>query len=138
MTLVMEKYVTENNIEHGLVEEFSNAVQDHGYKHLSEKNRKELFEKKKKDLELVKVKYQHLQNQKDGKFEGPYCDYAGESIKLFRLLSNNVYVMPRGLARKINELGMPRRSEILDGSGMPTTKDGEVEKIHLVSKVEDF
>lgn len=135
---MMKKLITANGIEHGLLEEISNAVPNTDFKDMTEKNRKEMLERKKKDLELVEVKYQNVRNTVNGKWEGGYCDYAGEPLRVFRFLHNHVYKIPRGLARKISEMGAPKRSGLVDSSGMELTVDGEYEKSHQMIPVGDF
>lgn len=133
----MEKYV-DNDIEHGLLEEVGNAIKDDGFKNLSEKHRKEMLEKKKNDLELVDVVYQNLTNPENGKWEGWYGDYAGVPLRSFRFLHGKRYKIPRGLAKKINDMGAPVRSGLLDSSGRFLEKDGEKIRAHQMVPAGDF
>jgi hypothetical protein len=126
----MEKKRTEKGIEHGLMEEIANSVPDTGYKNLSEKNRKEMIERRKKDLELISGTYQNLKNQETGKWEGWYAEYPGVSMKNFRLLHGHTYTIPRGLAKKINNMKVPKRSGLTDGQGNILNIEGQFEQTH--------
>lgn len=134
----MKKFREKSGQEHGLMETLSNAVPDHGFKNLSEKNRKVMLDRKKNDLELVKVRYQNMDNQEYGVWEGSYCDYPGEPIRMFRFLHGFEYEIPRGLAKKINALGMPIRSDLVDSTGKYYEKEGEIKKTHQLVPVADF
>lgn len=134
----MKKFVTEKGVEHGLIETIANSVPDHGYKNLNEKNRKEMLERKKTDLEYVDVEYYNLKNQENGKFESPYGDHPGAPIQFYRLLHGHRYSIPRGLARKINALGAPKRSGLIDVGGRELLMDGKKERTHQVVTAGDL
>ena len=134
----MEKHVTREGVEHGLVETIANSVPDHGYKNLSEKHRKEMLDKKKNDLELVEIVYHHLKNQDTGKFEGWYADHPGTPMYYFRLLYGLKYKIPKGMAKKINNLGAPQRSGLVDSRGNELLRDGVKERTHQVSAAAEF
>ena len=132
MTLEMKKLRTKNGQEHGLMDSCSNAVLDHGYKNLSEKNRKEMLEKKRRDLELVPCKYQNLKNQENGKWENWYGDHPGEPLRQFKLLHGFSYVLPRGLAIKINESKVPLQSGLTDIDGNMLNVEGKFDQTHQI------
>ena len=128
----MKKLRTKNGQEHGLIDSIANAVQDHGYKNLSELNRKEMLSRRKNDLELIPVTYQNLKNQENGKWESPYADHPGEPIRLFRFFHGNSYVIPRGLAKKINALKVPVQSGITDLNGNELNVEGKFDQTHQI------
>lgn len=132
----MERLVTENNVEHGLIDTRANAIPDHGYKNLPEPKRKDMLEKKKKDLKLVRAQYHNLKNQENGKYEGWYIGFAGEPLRWFRFLHGHEYIVPRGCVDEINDLGQPIRSGLLNSQGIPLAKDGQKDRTHLMTIVE--
>ena len=134
----MEKFKTKQGVEHGMIEQIANSVTDHGYKNLSEKNRKEMLERRKRDLEPVKVRYQNLKDQENGKWEGWYGDHPGEPLKAFRFIHGQRYTVPRGLARKVNAMGAPIRSGLLDARGNELEKDGEMIRTHQLVPDQEF
>lgn len=127
----MQKQITNSGIEHGLLEEISNCVPDTGYKNMDEKHRKEMLERRKKDLELVKGKYINVKNQEHGRFEGWDAEYPGVSMKNYRLLHDNIYTISRGFANKINKMKTPLRSDIVDPKGRPMDVQGKFDQTHM-------
>ncbi len=133
----MEKQTTKLGIEHGLIETIANSVPDHGYKNLNDTNRKEMLSRRKRDLEMVKRTYQNLKNQETGKFEGWYADHPGEVMRSYRFLHGHTYTMPRGYARKVNAMGAPLRSGLLDSNGNSLEVDGQIDHTHQLVAVGD-
>ncbi len=133
------KKMMHGNIEHGLIETIANSILDHGYANLSEANKKDVLAQKKKDLELVDVIYQNLDNSETGKFEGAYGTYSGEPIRFYRFIAGQRYSIPRGFARQINEeLGCPVRSGLLDSNGKELAKDGQTKRTHQMIPASQF
>ena len=133
----MEKQTTPQGIEHGLIETIANSIPDHGYKNLEDKNRKEMLERKKRDMEVVKRTYQNMKNQEAGKWEGWYGDHPGEPLRCFRFLHGETYLVPRGLSRKINALGAPVRSGLVGTDGRSLDMDGQIDRTHQLVAVGD-
>lgn len=134
----MKKQTTALGQEHGLLETIANSVLDTGYKNLSEKNRKEMIERRKKDLELTEVRYQNLKNQDNGKWEGWYAEYPGEPMYNFRMLHDNKYLIPRGLARKINAMKVPQQSGIVSVDGSHYQSQNKFDQTHQVVSAGEF
>lgn len=136
-----EQYVgklrTAQGQEHGCIETLANGVPDHGFKGMSEPNRKEMLALKAKALRPVPYTYYHLKNQTNGKWEGWYgVDWPGEPMRCFRLLHGQTYMLPAGLKWKIDEMGSPKRSGLVGPDGVPLAIDGEKEKTHMLVRAD--
>ena len=136
--MMMEKHVTDSGIEHGLIEELANAVPDTEFANMSEKNKKEMQHRKKRDCELVSCRYQHTKNPENGKYEGWDARYAGVPLRQFRFLNGQRYVVPRGLKSAVNKLGMPQRTGLCDSQGRELMTEGIVDHVHLLIEDQDF
>lgn len=130
--LKMEKFVTANGQEHGLLEEVANQITKEAYAKFPEKTRKELEARDKRNAELVKVTYMHRTDEVNGKWEGWDKARPGEPLRMFRFFSGHSYIVPRGLKESINKLGTTPLSGILDKNGVPTPKDGSLKRYHLM------
>lgn len=127
---MVESMRTASGEEHGLINVLANSVPDNGFKHMTPEARTKAEKMKKDDAKMVKAKYINYRGINE-RLEKPYCKYAGDRIQIWKLIPNEVYELPYGFVKEINESrGMPVRSEILDGKGVPTTKDGASQKIH--------
>jgi len=78
----------------------------------------------------VRVRYVNLKNQDTGKWEGAWYDHPGVPIHKFRFIHDNVYVVPYGLYKKINSMGAPLRSGLIDQNGKQLNVDGKMDRTH--------
>lgn len=132
-----ERFKTDQGLEHGFIDKLANSVEDHGFKHMSEPNRKHMIAEKARCLKPVKFQYLHMRNQENGKWEGYYgADWPGEPLRGYRLLHGHEYVLPQGLKDKVDEMGSPKRSGLIDTNGQELMQDGKKEKTHMLVRVD--
>jgi len=124
-----EKIVEENGEEHGLINSIANSVKDNGFKHMTPENKAKAQKQKKEDEKLVKARYIN-HRERNGVLEVPYCKWAGEPIRFYKLLNGYEYDVPKGLVDQVNEAVLPQRSEVLDRNGVPTKKDSAPLRVH--------
>lgn len=115
--------------KHGCVNVLASSVKDTDLSNLPEKKREEAKKLRKEDQTIVKARYL---NSKGEELNKPYLRWAGENITQWRFLHDHVYEVPRGLVKEVNDetQALPVRSELLDASGTPTTKEGAGIKEH--------
>jgi hypothetical protein len=124
------RVVTASGEAHGLINTVANSVPDNGFKRFSENFRPEMEKNKKRDAEIVKARYLNSRKGREV-LERPYMKYEGQPIQHWKFIHNHVYEIPRGLVDEVNgQPELPMRSEIVDASGAPTTRDGPGEKLH--------
>ncbi len=122
--------VTASGEKHGLINTVSNSVPDNTFKRFSENFRPQMVKNKAKDAEIVKARYLNSRKGREV-LERPYMKYEGQPIEYWKFIHNHVYDVPRGLVDEVNKQPeLPKRSEIVDAQGVPTTKDGIGEKLH--------
>lgn len=130
-------YTTGTGETHGFIDSVSNAVADHGFKNMSEPNRRDMLAKKRRALEPVNYTYYHLKNPKNGKIEFWYgADWPGEPQRKFKLLNGHTYRLPRGAKDKLDELGAPQRSGLIGTDGHPLAVDGPKQSTHLLVRAD--
>ena len=130
---------TSQGHEHGWIETIANAVQGPGFSCLTEANKKEMFHRKGKALKPQKFRYQNLKNTKNTKFEGWYgADWPGEPQRSFRLLHGHIYTLPVGLSWKMDKMGSPKRSGLVDTSGDVIEMDGPLDQTHQLIPVGEY
>lgn len=127
-TLLM---VTASGEQHGLINQVANSVKaEDGFKNMKPELKEQCEKQKKHDNKLIKARYLNTRGDHE-RLTKPYCKYAGDPIQTWHFIPNYEYDVPRGLVEEVNaSKGLPRRSEVLDASGKPTTKDGNPEKLH--------
>ena len=126
---------TANGEIHGLINVVSNSVHDDGFKHMKPETKKKAEALKKDEQRIVSARYLNSRGSHE-RLERPYMRWAGERIEMWKLIPGEVYNLPYGFVKEINESkGLAKRSEILDSNGIPTKKDGQNEKIHQLVPV---
>lgn len=131
----MELLVTKNGEEHGLVKTVANSVKKSGLDHLNEKIREKAKKEREDDAKIVKARYINYIG-KNERLTKPYCRWAGDNIQTFHLIPDNVYDLPKGFVKEVNDsLGLMKRSEILDAKGEPLPRDEGYQKIHQLVPV---
>jgi hypothetical protein len=123
--------VTASGEEHGLIKTIANSVQDNGFKHLDPETKAKAEKEKKEDAKIVKARYINHRGVQE-RLTKPYCKYAGDPIHTYHLIPGQTYDLPNGFVKEVNDpkKRLARRSEVLDSSGRPTTKDSEPEILH--------
>lgn len=116
--------------KHGLINKVGNSVTTDGFQHMSPDVKGKAEKKKKEDSRIVKARYINHRGQSE-RLDKVYCLGGGEPIQSWHCIPGYTYEMPIGLVNEVNNSpGLPRRSEVVDAQGMPTTKDGIPERIH--------
>ena len=133
----MQKMKREDGTYHGLVMTLPNNVQ-HDTRKLTDAKRKDIDAQRKADAEPVKVTYYNLRVGENGRWEGAYFEIPGNPIQKWCLINGETYEIPRGLVRKINDMGTPKRSGVLGSNGQPTEKDGPIEQTHRLVPAGSF
>jgi hypothetical protein len=97
-----------------------------------EGKQKAKFEKaREEDGRLVKARYINHRGENE-RLDKPYCRWPGDDIQIWHMIPNCTYEVPYGLVKEVNSerAKLPKRSEILDQSGMPTKVEGASIHIH--------
>jgi len=127
MTLSM---VTANGEEHGLINTLSNSVKFDDFKGMSPETKAKAEKLKKDESKMVKARYINHRGMHE-RLTKPYMRWAGDPIKIYHLIPGQTYELPYGFIKEVNDNpGLPRRSEVVDGNGVPTRFDGVNEKLH--------
>lgn len=129
----MQKFITANGIEHGLVNTLINQVpRAKRFKNMDAKQKEEAEKKIKDDSIVVEVRYLNHKNQENGSLFKDYYAGAGEPYYIFNFLHDHVYKVPRGLVAQVNDPNhlVPKREGSLDPNGQPREKDGPKKRIH--------
>lgn len=122
--------LTETGEKHGLINQVGNSVQNDGFQHMKPETKAKAEKLKKENARIVKARYINHRGPTE-RLDKTYCAGGGEPIQTWHCVPGHVYEMPYGLIKEVNESpGLPRRSEVVDSSGRPTTKDGPTERIH--------
>ncbi len=114
---------------HGLINAVANSVKDDGFKMFEPKWKEEMIKAKKRDAELVEVKYINKRGKHE-RLTRPYVKYAGDPVQTWHFIPEQTYTVPRGLAEEVNSQKAWKRSGLLDEKGNPLLKDFEEETIH--------
>lgn len=124
-----------NGDTHGLINTMANSVPDNGFSGFDEKTRANLLKQRKEDEKIVKAMYVNSRGGSE-RLERPYCKYPGQQITQWKFFNNCTYDIPQGLFDEVNaQPELPKRSEILDATGIATKRDGQGEKLHRFFKV---
>jgi hypothetical protein len=133
---------TASGEEHGLVNTLSNSVVNNDFKHMDPKTKAKLQKEKEEDAQLKKVRYINMRGPHE-RLSKPYCKYAGDSILMYHLIPNQVYELPYGMVKEVNEVKVPKRSGLVsvDGKdirrdGSPLDSDTKGESIHMLVPAE--
>lgn len=126
----MKNMIDARGNPHGLINVLPNSVRDKEFSQFKEKDRESMKKLKAKEEKLVKARYVHRKGGMEDLCK-PYMHWAGDDIRMYRFVHNNVYEVPQGLIDEVNaNPGLAKRSEIVDSSGQPTIRDGMSEKDH--------
>jgi hypothetical protein len=122
MTLTMVK----NGEQHGLINTLANSVKDDGFKHMEPEWKTKAEKLRKEEAKIVKARYiNHRGNHE--RLTKPYCRWAGDPIRIYHLIPGEVYELPYGFVKEVNESdGLNRRSKEdgpKDGVGKIEGKD---------------
>lgn len=124
-----EKKVTASGEEHGMIKTLANSVQGHNFEKFSPEMKAKLEKEKERENSIVEARYINHRGQHE-RLTKPYMRWAGDPIQIWHLIPGETYAMPLGLVEEVNKSGLPKRSEILDSQGVPTKRDGQMERIH--------
>lgn len=126
----MNTMVTASGEKHGWINRVGNSVPDNGFAHMSPEIKAKAEKLRKEEARKVKARYINHRGDHE-RLTKPYMRWAGDPIDTYHLIPGEVYELPYGFIKEINESpGLARRSEVLDKNGLPTVKDGKNEKIH--------
>ncbi len=122
MTITLVK----NGEQHGVINTLANSVKDDGFKHFEPEWKSKAEKLRKEESRIVKARYiNHRGNHE--RLTKPYMRWAGDPIKIYHLIPGEVYDLPYGLVKEVNESdGLNRRSKEdgpRDGVGRIEGKD---------------
>lgn len=116
--------------KHGMINRVGNSVTTDGFQYMTPDVKGKAEKKKKEDSKIVKAKYINSRGQSE-RLDMQYCLGGGEPIQQWHCIPGYVYDVPLGLVNQVNDSpGLPRRSEVVDANGIPTTRDGVPERLH--------
>lgn len=121
--------VTESGEEHGLINVLPNSVKDNEFKHMTAENKTKMDKLRKEENKMVKARYINHRGMHE-RLSKPYMRWAGDPIKMYHLIPNYTYDLPKGFVDEVNGArGMERRSdEVVEGK--VRQKDASPLKIH--------
>ncbi len=132
---------TASGEQHGLVNTLTNSVPFDDFKNMAPNIKAKAEKEKKEDARLVKVEYMNSRGRHE-RLSKPYCRYAGDPIQQWHMIPGQVYEVPMGFVKEVNEIRVPKRSGLLsvDGkdindNGAPLDKDAEGEWLHKLIPV---
>lgn len=115
-----------NGEQHGLINTLANSVKDDGLKHMSPETRTKAEKLRKEESKTVKARYINHRGSHE-RLTKPYMRWAGDPIKIYHLIPGEIYDLPYGFIKEINENdGLNRRSKEdgpKDGTGRIEGKD---------------
>lgn len=115
---------TANGEQHGLIGTLPNNVPFDDFKNMkpadAEKKRKEM----KEDAKIVKARYINRRGINE-RLEKPYCRYPGEPIQLWKLIPEQIYEVPLGFVKEVNENRVPVRAGLQSVDGVSVNHSGE-------------
>jgi hypothetical protein len=121
--------VTESGERHGLINELVNSVRDDGFKSATPENKTKMEKLKKEESRMVKARYINHRGMHE-RLSKPYMHWAGDSIKMYHLIPGQVYDLPLGFVKEINDSpGLADRGEKMVGDEYQS-KDKKGFKIH--------
>lgn len=129
--MMKRQYVTASGEVHGLINSVGNSVQGQGnLSHMAPADKEKAEKLKKEEQKIVKARYINYRGPQE-RLDKMYMRWAGEPIEKYHFIPNEVYEVPMGLVKEINESpGLVKRSEVLDANGTPTVRDGASIKTH--------
>lgn len=130
---------TVTGIEHGLISQLVNNIsKTDAFKNVEEKRKADLLKKIERDKKWIKVRYINVKNQESGQLATDFTAGPGEPIYVFKFLNDEIYEIPFGLFEKWmgEDKKLPVRSDSLDESGKPRSKDGYSKRVHIFIREE--
>jgi hypothetical protein len=117
--------------QHGLINTLGNSVKDDGFKHMDEKTREKAIKLRKEESRMVKARYINHRGQHE-RLTKPYCRWAGDPIRMYHFIPDEIYEVPLGLVNEINDPNkkLPQRSELMDKNGVNYVKPGGGFRLH--------
>lgn len=88
--------------QHGLIQTLPNSCKENGFKHYSAEMKTKLEKERKEDSRMVKARYINHRGRHE-RLTKPYCKYAGDPIKIYHLIPEQVYELPMGMIKEVNE-----------------------------------
>ncbi len=129
---------TASGEQHGLINTLTNSVTFDDFKSMTPEMKEKCKKEKKEDAKLVKVKYLNTRGKHE-RLSKPYCRWAGDPIQQWHLIPGQVYEVPMGMVKEVNEIRVPKRSGLLSVDGAPINKDesplekdSEGEQLHML------
>lgn len=120
---------TASGEEHGLVNVLPNSVPFTDFKHMSPENAEKCRKELKEDAKMVKARYINRRSNNE-RFEQPYCKWPGEPIRMYKLIPEQIYELPKGFVKQVNAMKMPLREGLqsvdgkdVQGNGAPLSRD---------------
>jgi len=107
---------------HGLVDTLTNSVEFNDFKHMDPKTKAKLEKEKKEDSILVKVEYMNRKGNHE-RLDKPYCRYAGDPILKYHLIPGQIYELPKGFVKEVNDMKQFKRAGLVSQDGNPVRKD---------------
>jgi hypothetical protein len=129
---------TASGEQHGLINTLTNSVVFDDFKSMDPSIKTKCEKEKKEDARIVKVKYLNTRGKHE-RLSKPYCRWAGDPIQMWHLIPGQVYDIPYGMVKEVNNVKMPKRSGLvtIDGQALkkdesPLDKDEDGEQLHLL------
>ena len=121
--------VTENGEQHGLINTLPNSCKDTGFEDMTPETKAKCEKLRKDESRMVKARYINHRGMHE-RLSKPYMRYAGDAIKMYHLIPGNVYELPYGFIKEINESpGLKQRGEKMV-NGEYISKDQAPIRIH--------
>jgi hypothetical protein len=119
--------VTPMGEQHGKINQWHNSSKELS-KGMSSETKSKLEKEKEEDARIVKARYINHRGEHE-RLTKPYCRYAGDPIEYWHLIPNEVYELPIGFIKEVNESpGLAQRSK-MDVHGQPVI-DSKPFKLH--------
>lgn len=123
--------MTARGEEHGLIKQLPNSIKTENLDHLTPEHKTEMQKKIKDACKIVRARYIDRQNP-HGRFTKPYCAGGGKPIQIWKLISDHVYDLPKGLVEELNsEKGVITRGERIE-EGVMIKGDITIKRHELV------
>lgn len=93
--------LTSSGEEHGLINQMPNSVKTENLDHMTPEMKAECQKKMKDASKIVRARYINRRNP-NARFTKPYCAGGGKPIQIWKLISDHVYDLPKGLVEELN------------------------------------
>ena len=114
---------TASGEQHGLINTLTNSVVFDDFKHMAPHIKAKLEKEKKEDSKIVKCEYLNSRGKHE-RITKPYCRYSGEPILVYHLIPGQLYELPMGFVKEVNESKLPVRSGLIEVDGEKINNDG--------------